>query len=246
VGSCEGTVELPRAHDVVTCRRSYRDAVGQAAITVFVTILSFQVVGVHGSCRVGIVPERAVRAVGSTCPSGRPQAEPGVPRPGERLKSGTRAEFDPSPCPGVKIRGQGGVEGPIGARDRRRGARLPPSSDSRFSRAEAPGSLGLGVRQHSLAIGRSPGTAGYTTTLAPLFSQRDEEGFSSCSMRLGHRAVAPSPAGAHRRVSQTETARIAFAGLSAARPPGLGSFGANSRSLALRPGDSLTILPMGG
>src|SRR5206468_484852 len=43
-------------------------------------------------------------------------------------------------------------------------------------------------------------------------SQRDEEGFSSCSMRLGHRAVAPSPAGARRRVSQTASAGVAFTG----------------------------------
>jgi hypothetical protein len=63
-------------------------------------------------------------------------------------------------------------------------------------------------------------------------------------MRLGHRAVAPSPAGARRRVSQTAPARAAFAESSTARPPGFGRFGANSRSLALRPGDLLTILPM--
>ncbi len=101
-----------------------------------------------------------------------------------------------------------------------------------------------GPVRHPLAVGRFPGTTGYTTTLTPLISQRDEEGFSSCSMHLCHRAVAPSPAGAGRRVSQTATARVAFAESSTARPPGFGCFGAISRSLALRPGDSLTIPAM--
>src|SRR5947209_18261027 len=66
------------------------------------------------------------------------------------------------------------------------------------------------VRQ-PLAVGRFPGTPGYTPDLTPLISPRDEEGFSSCSMRLRHRAVAPSSAGARRRVSQTASARVAFA-----------------------------------
>jgi hypothetical protein len=56
-----------------------------------------------------------------------------------------------------------------------------------------------------------PGPPVIRPTLAPLISQRDEEGFSSCSMRLCHRAVAPSPAGASHRVSQTASARVAFA-----------------------------------
>jgi hypothetical protein len=101
-----------------------------------------------------------------------------------------------------------------------------------------------GPIRHPLVVDRFPGIAGYTSDLTPLISQRDEEGFSSCSRRLDHRAVAPSPAGALRRVSQTATARMAFAESSTARPPGLGSFEANSRSLTLRPGDSLTTLAM--
>src|SRR5262249_42540604 len=60
-------------------------------------------------------------------------------------------------------------------------------------------------------------------------------------MRLGHRAVPPSPPRARRRVSQTATAHVAFAESSTARPPGFGCCGATSRSLALRPGDSLTL-----
>ena len=98
-----------------------------------------------------------------------------------------------------------------------------------------------GPLRHPLAVGRFPGCAGYTAYPAPRVSPRDEEGFSSCSMRLGHRAVAPSPPGARRRVSQTATAHVAFAESSTARPPGFGCCGATSRSLALRPGDSLTL-----
>ncbi len=81
-----------------------------------------------------------------------------------------------------------------------------------------------GPVRHPLAVGRLPGSAGYTTALPLLISQQDEEGFSSCSMHLCHRAVAPSPAGACRRVSQTATARIAFAESSTARPPGVWIF----------------------
>src|SRR6266568_1980063 len=96
---------------------------------------------------------------------------------------------------------------------------LPPVSSEEVQNSRVPSLPGItpfhrysGPVRHPLAVGRFPGTTGYTTDLTPLITQRDEEGFSSCSMRLGHRAVAPSPAGAHRRVSQTATARVAFAG----------------------------------
>ena len=96
---------------------------------------------------------------------------------------------------------------------------LPPVSSEEVQTAGSLRSTGITpfrryyepVR-HPLAVGRFPGSPGYTPDLTPLISQRDEEGFSSCSMRLCHRAVAPSPAGADRRVSQTATARVAFAG----------------------------------
>ena len=96
---------------------------------------------------------------------------------------------------------------------------LPPVSSEEVQTAGSLRSTGITpfrryyepVR-HPLAVGRFPGSPGYTPDLTPLISQRDEEGFSSCSMRLSHRAVAPSPAGARRRVSQTATARVAFAG----------------------------------
>ncbi len=45
----------------------------------------------------------------------------------------------------------------------------------------------------TLVFGRLPGCAGYTAYLSPPISRRDEEGFSSCSTRPGHRAVAPTP-----------------------------------------------------
>src|SRR5207245_617294 len=92
---------------------------------------------------------------------------------------------------------------------------LPPMSSEEVQNSRVPSLHGhyySGPIRHPLAIGRFPGTPGYTPDLTPLISQRDEEGFSSCSMRLCHRAVAPSPAGARRRVSQTASARVAFAG----------------------------------
>src|SRR5215467_13622949 len=123
---------------------------------------------------------------------------------------------------------------------------LPPLSAEEVQNRGAPSLHGRsplpcysGPLRHPLAVGRFPGCAGYTAYPAPRVSPRDEEGFSSCSMRLGHRAVAPSPPGARRRVSQTATAHVAFAESSTARPPGFGCCGATSRSLALRPGDSL-------
>src|SRR5437867_8967566 len=96
---------------------------------------------------------------------------------------------------------------------------LPPMSSEEVPNSRVPSLHGrYPLRRyyepvrHPLAVGRFPGTPGYTPDLTPLISQRDEEGFSSCSMRLCHRAVAPSPAGARRRVSQTASARVAFAG----------------------------------
>ena len=50
-----------------------------------------------------------------------------------------------------------------------------------------------GPIRHPLACGRLPGVAGYTAYLASAISRRDEEGFSSCSARPCHRAVASTP-----------------------------------------------------
>ena len=52
------------------------------------------------------------------------------------------------------------------------------------------------------------------------------------------------PAGGDRRVSQTATLPAAFARTTHARPPELGVFEATSAFTQLRPGNSLTILPM--
>jgi hypothetical protein len=80
--------------------------------------------------------------------------------------------------------------------------------------------------------------AGYTAYLAPPISRRDEEGLSSCLARPCHHAVDNHPAGVAHRISPFAMIHAAFAGSLPARPPGLQTFEATSRSLALRPGDS--------
>src|SRR4051794_9805333 len=65
--------------------------------------------------------------------------------------------------------------------------------------------------RHPLAVGRFPGGAGYTAYPASALSGRDEEGFSSCSMYPGHRAVANHPAGATHRINRLAACRAAFA-----------------------------------
>src|SRR5215470_18018790 len=68
-----------------------------------------------------------------------------------------------------------------------------------------------GPIRHPLVVGRLPGVAGYTAYPASALSGRDEEGFSSCSMCPGSRAVANHPAGATRRVNRPATSHAAFA-----------------------------------
>src|SRR6516162_412491 len=65
--------------------------------------------------------------------------------------------------------------------------------------------------RHPLVVSRFPGVAGYTAYPASALSGRDEEGFSSCSMCPGRRAVANHPAGATCRVDRFATSRAAFA-----------------------------------
>src|SRR6516162_11656994 len=95
--------------------------------------------------------------------------------------------------------------------------------------------------RHPLVFGRFPGVAGYTAYLAPLLSRRDEEGFSSCSMCPGHRAVAPTP-------PEGPAASAALRQFLLPSPSGWGLglrvfalSGPPLRSLALRPGDSPAI-----
>src|SRR5262249_27922221 len=68
-----------------------------------------------------------------------------------------------------------------------------------------------GPLRHPLVVSRLPGVAGYTAYPASALSGRDEEGFSSCLMCPGARAVANHPAGATRRVIRLATGRAAFA-----------------------------------
>jgi hypothetical protein len=62
-----------------------------------------------------------------------------------------------------------------------------------------------------LIFGRFPGVSGYTTYLAPPFSRREEEGFSSCLACPCLHAVAPTPPEWVSRVSQSPAPHTAFA-----------------------------------
>src|SRR5262245_19197978 len=68
-----------------------------------------------------------------------------------------------------------------------------------------------GPVRHPLVVGRLPGAAGYTAYPASALAGRDEEGFSSCSVCPGRRAVANHPAGATRPLNRLGTGRAAFA-----------------------------------
>src|SRR3954447_26139997 len=68
-----------------------------------------------------------------------------------------------------------------------------------------------GPLRHPLVVGRLPGVAGYTAYPASALSGRDEEGFSSCLMCPGCRAVANHPAGATHRVDRIAVSHAAFA-----------------------------------
>jgi hypothetical protein len=65
--------------------------------------------------------------------------------------------------------------------------------------------------RHPLVVSRLPGAAGYTAYPASALSGRDKEGFSSCSMCPGPRAIANHPAEATRRVNRPATSHAAFA-----------------------------------
>ena len=121
-------------------------------------------------------------------------------------------------------------------------APLPPMLSEELRTAGPLRSTGVtplrryyGPIRHPLVVGRLSGVAGYTAYPASALSGRDEEGFSSCWLCPGRRAVANHPAGGTRRVNRLATCPAAFALQLQARPPGLLTFGATSRSLALRP-----------
>jgi hypothetical protein len=83
-----------------------------------------------------------------------------------------------------------------------------------------------------------PGSPVIRPTQLPRISPRGEEGFSSCALCPGRRAVANHPAGGTRRVHRLATGPAAFALTVAGSASGAIPFGATSRSLPLRPGDS--------
>ena len=101
-----------------------------------------------------------------------------------------------------------------------------------------------GPVRHPLAVRPLPRVTGYSLDLAPPLSRRGEEGFSSCSTCPRHRAVALTPPERPAASASCDgpcclrlsTVRLGLRGLSLSGPP--------VRSLPLRPGDSLTILPM--
>src|SRR5215471_16472273 len=101
--------------------------------------------------------------------------------------------------------------------------------------------------RHPLVVSRFPGAAGYTAYPASALSGRDEEGFSSCSMGPGPRAVANHPAGATRRVNRFATSHAAFALTVAGSASGATHFRGHlaftfvtARELALIPGMRLS------
>ncbi len=97
-----------------------------------------------------------------------------------------------------------------------------------------------GPIRHPHASVPLPGVVGYRNGPAPWVSPRGVEGFSSCFTCPCHRATVVYPAGVGRARQPDCATHAAFAITQKARPPDLVHFGATLRSLALRPGDSLT------
>ena len=101
-----------------------------------------------------------------------------------------------------------------------------------------------GPIRHLLAVRPLPRVTGYSLDMAPPLSRWGEEGFSSCSTCPRHRAVALTPPECPAASARCDgpcclrlsTVRLGLRGCSLSGPP--------VRSLPLRPGDSLTILPM--
>ena len=112
-----------------------------------------------------------------------------------------------------------------------------------FAPPELPGFSAIyGPIRHPHASAPLPGVVGYRYGLAPWISPRGVEGFSSCFTCPCHRAAVEHPAGVDSRISQFALAHSAFAKIEKARPPVIVHFEATLRSLALRPGGSLTAL----
>ena len=93
------------------------------------------------------------------------------------------------------------------------------------------------------AAGAAPRIRAACQPLPPL-ARRDEAGFSSCSTRPSHRAVAPTPP---EQVAASSSLRHPVLPSPCGRGLGLRDAslsGPPLRSLSLRPGNSLTIRPM--
>jgi hypothetical protein len=95
---------------------------------------------------------------------------------------------------------------------------LPPMSSEDCRTAGPLRSAGVtpplryyGPIRHPLAIRPLPRVAGYRADPFRRFRGGTRKVSPVALMHPGHRAVAPSPAGARRRVSQTATAHVAFA-----------------------------------
>ena len=125
---------------------------------------------------------------------------------------------------------------------------LPPMSTKTSCAARPLCSTGItpfhrscGPGRHRLAVTPLPGVAGYRAYLAPILSDRDEDGFSSCPVCPCHRAIPTTPP-----ERDTSTVSLRYHLLPSPRGSGLGlrSYILTRPplgSLALRPGDSLTV-----
>jgi hypothetical protein len=113
-----------------------------------------------------------------------------------------------------------------------------PTVGSLCSTTITPLPRSYGPLRPPLLFNRFPGDAGYTAYLAPLVSQREEEGFSSCLARPRHRAAAPTPPEDHTVSASVRYGLLPSPFRLQARPPGRSLSGPPLRSLALRPGDS--------
>src|SRR5712692_2726234 len=127
---------------------------------------------------------------------------------------------------------------------------LPPLLSETLQTSRALRSTGItplrryyGPIRHPLAVRPLPRIPGYSLDMAPPLSRWGEEGFSSCSTCPRHRAVAITPPewlAASARCDdpcclRLSTVRLGLRGFGLSGPP--------VRSLPLRPGDSLTLLP---
>ena len=95
-----------------------------------------------------------------------------------------------------------------------------------------------------LVVGRFPGVSGYTASLLRRFRAGTRRVLQLLDLPC-HRAVANNPAEAARRISRLRRAMLPSPSRCGLGLRSFSTFGATTGSLALRPGDSLTILEDG-